>query len=105
MTGRWRGIAEVRDGNLDLEPELAHLDARRRFTIDTAPVRDDAAEEAAKGCICGAIMLGLANPGNCALFGKTCVPSRRWAPAWCRPRGSAASGTPTAASRSQEGGD
>ena len=74
VTGRWRGIAEVRDGNLDLEPELAHLDARRRFTIDTAPVRDDAAEEAAKGCICGAIMLGLANPGNCALFGKTCVP-------------------------------
>ncbi len=53
VTGRWRGIAEVRDGNLDLTPEYAHLDARKRFRIDTAPVRDDAAEEAARGCICG----------------------------------------------------
>ncbi|HSD22491.1 MAG TPA: hydrogenase formation protein HypD [Anaeromyxobacter sp.] len=74
VTGRWRGIAEVRDGNLDLTPEYAHLDARKRFRIDTTPVRDDAAEEAARGCICGAIMLGLANPGDCALFGKSCVP-------------------------------
>jgi len=74
VTGTWRGIAEVKDGNLDLKPELAHLDARRRFRIDTAGVRDESAEEAAKGCICGSIMLGLANPGNCALFGKTCVP-------------------------------
>ncbi len=74
VDGKWRGIAMVRDGNLDLLPEQRHLDARARFAIDTAPVRDDAAEEAAKGCICGAIMLGLANPGNCALFGKTCVP-------------------------------
>jgi hydrogenase expression/formation protein HypD len=74
VTGTWRGIATVKDGNLDLRPELAHLDARRRFRIDTDGVRDESAEEAAKGCICGSIMLGLANPGNCALFGKTCVP-------------------------------
>jgi hydrogenase expression/formation protein HypD len=74
VTGTWRGIATVKDGNLDLRPELAHLDARKRFQIDTADVRDEDAEEAAKGCICGSIMLGLANPGNCALFGKTCVP-------------------------------
>ncbi len=73
-TGRWRGIAEVRDGNLDLRPEWAHLDARRRFAIDTAPVRDDAAAEEAKGCNCGSIMLGLAQPTDCALFGGACVP-------------------------------
>ena len=74
VTGTWRGIAQVKDGNLDLRPELAHLDARKRFRIDTAGVRDDDAEEAAKGCICGAIMLGLGTPADCALFGKTCVP-------------------------------
>ena len=73
-TGKWRGIAEVPDGNLDLRPELAHLDARKRFDIDTAPVRDDDAAAEAKGCICGTIMLGLASPTDCALFGKTCVP-------------------------------
>ncbi len=74
VTGTWRGIAEVKDGNLDLRPEWAAIDARRRFRIDTSGVRDDEAEEEAKGCICGSIMLGLAVPSDCALFGRTCVP-------------------------------
>jgi hydrogenase expression/formation protein HypD len=74
VTGRWRGIAEVKDGNLDLLPSLAHLDARRRLAIDTAAVRDASAEEEAKGCICGSIMLGLGVPTDCALYGKACVP-------------------------------
>ena len=74
VTGRWRGIADVPGGNLELLPALERLDARRRFAIDTAPVRDAAAAEEAKGCICGSIMLGLATPDHCALFGTTCVP-------------------------------
>jgi hydrogenase expression/formation protein HypD len=74
VNGRWRGIADVRDGNLDLRPEWARLDARRRFDIDTAKVRDDRAAAEAEGCLCGSIMLGLANPTDCALFGKTCLP-------------------------------
>jgi len=74
VTGVWRGIAEVKGGNLDLRPEWAAIDARKRFRIDTSGVRDAAAEEAAKGCICGSIMLGLAVPTDCALYQKTCVP-------------------------------
>jgi hydrogenase expression/formation protein HypD len=73
-TGRWRGIADVPDGNLELASAFAHLDARQRFRIDTAAVRDPAAEEEALGCICGSIMLGLASPSDCALFGRTCRP-------------------------------
>ncbi len=34
--GRWRGIAHVPSGNLRLRDEYAHVDARRRFTIDVA---------------------------------------------------------------------
>ena len=74
VNGRWRGIADVRDGNLDLRPEWARLDARRRFEIDTTKVRDDRAAAEAEGCLCGSIMLGLANPTDCALFGRTCLP-------------------------------
>ena len=74
VTGKWRGIAEVKDGNLDVAPAYAHVDARQRFDIDTAGVRDSDAEEEAKGCLCGSIMLGLAVPTDCALYGKTCVP-------------------------------
>jgi hydrogenase expression/formation protein HypD len=72
--GRWRGIGEVPGGNLELTPEFAHLDARKRIAIDTTPVRDEDAVEEAKGCICGTIMLGLATPADCPLFGRTCVP-------------------------------
>ena len=72
--GRWRGIGEVPGGNLELTPAFAHLDARRRFRIDTAGVRDDDRAEEAQGCLCGSIMMGLATPADCPLFGKTCVP-------------------------------
>jgi hydrogenase expression/formation protein HypD len=74
-TGRWRGIAEVPDGNLELLPAFAHLDARRRFDLDTAAVADPDAAAEAQGCLCGRIMLGLASPSDCPLFGRTCVPS------------------------------
>jgi hydrogenase expression/formation protein HypD len=74
VSGRWRGIAEVKDGNLELLPALAHLDARRRHRIDTAAVRDDGAAEEARGCICGSIMLGLAVPTDCPLYRRACVP-------------------------------
>jgi len=72
--GRWRGLGEVPGGNLELVPSFAHLDARRRFPIDTAAVRDRDAEALAAGCLCGPIMLGLASPSDCPLFGKTCLP-------------------------------
>jgi hydrogenase expression/formation protein HypD len=74
VTGRWRGIAEVAGGNLELRPEWARIDARRRFRIDASAVRDTRARDEAKGCICGSIMLGLAVPTDCALFRKRCVP-------------------------------
>jgi hydrogenase expression/formation protein HypD len=72
--GRWRGIGAVPGGNLALAPAFARLDARRRFAVDTAAVRDPDAAEAAQGCLCGPIMLGLATPTDCRLFGRGCVP-------------------------------
>jgi len=73
-SGKWRGIAEVPDGNLDLKPEWAHLDARKRFTIDVVGVRDEQAAGLERECICGKIMMGLATPHDCALYGTQCVP-------------------------------
>jgi hydrogenase expression/formation protein HypD len=72
--GRWRGIAEVPEGNLDLRPEWAHLDARHRFTMDTSQIRDEAAAGLERECICGPIMMGLASPHDCSLFGRACLP-------------------------------
>ncbi len=72
--GRWRGIAHVPNGNLRLREEWAHLDARRRFTIDLASLWDYAPPALAADCICGDIMSGIASPSDCKLFGKECVP-------------------------------
>ena len=72
--GRWRGIAQVPNGNLRLRDEWAHVDARRRFRIDAARLSGHAAPLAAQECICGDIMSGIAAPTDCRSFGNRCVP-------------------------------
>jgi hydrogenase expression/formation protein HypD len=72
--GRWRGIAHVPNGNLRLRDEFAAVDARRRFTIDTASLWHHAPSSLVRRCICGNIMAGIASPAECPLFGRECVP-------------------------------
>ena len=72
--GRWRGIAHVPNGNLRLRDEFAHVDARKRFKIDVTSLWDFAPPHLTHQCICGDIMAGIANPRDCVLFNKECVP-------------------------------
>lgn len=72
--GNWRGIAHVPNGNLRLRDEFAHLDARRRFTIDLKRLWRTAPAALTQTCICGDIMAGIASPTRCPLFGKECLP-------------------------------
>ncbi len=72
--GRWRGIAHVPSGNLRLRDEYAHVDARRRFTIDMQSLWDMAPPALVAQCVCGDIMAGIASPASCNLFGKACTP-------------------------------
>ncbi len=74
--GRWRGIAHVPNGNLRLRDEWAHVDARRRFTIDLTGLWDYAPPTLSASCICGDIMSGIKSPADCTLFGKECVPDK-----------------------------
>ena len=74
LGGRWRGIAHVPNGNLRLRDEWAHLDARRRFTIDVRKLWDVSPPALVQRCICGEIMAGLKSPTACSLFGKECLP-------------------------------
>jgi hydrogenase expression/formation protein HypD len=74
MGGRWRGIAEIPDGNLRLRAEWAGVDARKRFRIDAARLRDEAPAPLTQRCICGDIMAGLRRPSDCELFGEECLP-------------------------------
>ena len=72
--GRWRGIAHVPNGNLRLRDEYAHVDARRRFTIDLRRFWRMAPSALTQLCLCGDIMAGIASPDACPLFGRECVP-------------------------------
>jgi len=72
--GNWRGIAHVPNGNLRLRDEFAHLDARRRFTIDLRRLWNQAPATLTQTCVCGDIMAGIASPHDCPLFGKECTP-------------------------------
>ncbi len=72
--GVWRGIAKVPRGNLELRPEWDHLNARRRFRIDTSRVGGLERNVLAGQCLCGSIMSGLASPKDCKLFEKECRP-------------------------------
>jgi hydrogenase expression/formation protein HypD len=74
IAGRWRGIADVPDGNLRLRDEWAEVDARRRYEIDLASLQDAAPSELASRCICGDIMIGTAAPTDCELYGRQCLP-------------------------------
>ena len=75
-SGRWRGIAEIPDGNLRLRDAFARLDARRRYRIDTRALSNAAAPRPTAACICGEILSGVATPADCPLFGKACVPDK-----------------------------
>jgi hydrogenase expression/formation protein HypD len=74
LDGRWRGIAEIPDGNLRFRDEFAHVDARRRFTIDLTSLCAEATPGLAEQCICGPIMAGLSSPTDCPLYGTECLP-------------------------------
>jgi len=74
VSGHWRGIAQVPNGNLRLRDEWAHLDARKRFTIDLSEFWNYAPPALAQDCICGDIMAGIASPSQCRLFQKECMP-------------------------------
>ncbi len=64
----WRGLGVIPGGGLGLRPELARMDAEKRFRLP--PARD--AE--APGCICARVIAGKAQPPQCALFGRKCTP-------------------------------
>lgn len=74
VDGPWRGIGVIPGGNLQIRPEFAAFDARRRFAIDTSGLKQVASSELSRRCLCGKIMVGLVEPTDCPLFGRQCVP-------------------------------
>jgi hydrogenase expression/formation protein HypD len=71
VDARWRGLGTIAASGMAIHPALARHDARRRFpsAAETTVEPDDA-----PGCACSRVMIGLAEPENCSLFGTVCTP-------------------------------
>lgn len=67
---RWRGIGEIPDSGLALNPEYEPFDAIRRFCLDEPNVEESSA------CISGLILQGLRKPSECPAFGQECTPEK-----------------------------
>ena len=64
----WRGLGVIPGGALGLRPELAAMDAEKRFAIP------EARDAEAPGCLCSRVIAGKALPPQCSLFGRRCTP-------------------------------
>ena len=65
----WRGLGILPASGMDIRPKCESFDAEKQIPVQVEPTRED------KGCICGKILKGIANPSDCKLFGKACTPA------------------------------
>jgi hydrogenase expression/formation protein HypD len=80
----WRGIGSVPASGLQIKKEYEKFDAAKNFDIHPGPAREP------KGCICGAILRGVATPRDCKLFRVTCTPEQPVGPCMVSAEGSCA---------------
>jgi hydrogenase expression/formation protein HypD len=73
VDANWRGIGTIPRSGFALKPELARLDAARRFGLHADETRKRAGEMP-PGCDCARVVLGKIYPNQCVLFGKACTP-------------------------------
>ena len=71
----WRGLGVIGNSGYFPRAELAAYDAREKFEF---PPLDSV--DILPGCICHKIVIGIADPKECPLFGKRCVPENPYGP-------------------------
>ena len=64
----WRGFGVIPFSGLKIRENYDQFNALSRFSVKTIPSIEPL------GCICGDILKGLKNPGECKLFSKICTP-------------------------------
>lgn len=69
-TKEWRGFPPIPDSVMEIKDEFANVNAREKFDIEIPEI-----PEVISGCICGAILRGVARPEDCKLFKKECNPT------------------------------
>jgi len=81
----WRGIGTLPGSGLRIRNEFAAFDAERAFNI-----RVEEPPKEPPGCLCGAILRGVATPLDCKLFGTACTPEQPVGPCMVSSEGTCA---------------
>ena len=68
VSRKWRGIGEIPQSGLGLQPAYTRYDAELRFDVA------DRVLDEPRQCISGLIMQGLKKPHECPAFGDVCTP-------------------------------
>jgi hydrogenase expression/formation protein HypD len=68
VDAEWRAIGRMPRSGLGFTEEFRDYDASAKFEVTAGPTAEP------EGCGCGQVMLGLLEPDQCGLFGKTCTP-------------------------------
>jgi hydrogenase expression/formation protein HypD len=64
----WRGLGDIPQSGLQMQPAYAQFDAEVKFTLPHRQVADH------KACACGEILKGVKKPWECKVFGTGCTP-------------------------------
>ncbi|MCP5158190.1 MAG: hydrogenase formation protein HypD [Gammaproteobacteria bacterium] len=64
----WRGLGELPDSALAIQPAFADWDAEQRFTIPDIQTTDH------KACVCAEVLRGVTRPEECRVFATACTP-------------------------------
>jgi hydrogenase expression/formation protein HypD len=67
----WRGLGVIPNSGLALRTPFQKFDALARFGLTLDPDLP----ESLPGCVCGRVMVGLAEPEACPLFDSSCTPT------------------------------
>lgn len=80
----WRAIGTIPESGLHLRPEFRRFDALEHFNVLEGP------DVEPPGCRCGQVIQGLADPGDCPLFGTGCTPLKPVGPCMVSSEGTCA---------------
>ncbi len=70
---KWRGFPVIPDSGMKLRSGYEQYDARRQYEDILQEIWDMEIQEP-KGCMCGEVLRGVANPEECGLFARACTP-------------------------------
>ncbi|MEM2902116.1 MAG: hydrogenase formation protein HypD [Candidatus Bathyarchaeia archaeon] len=69
----WRGFPEIEKSGMKLKPEYEKYDARLKFEDSIGDLSSGEFGKP-KGCLCGEVLRGIADPEECPLFSVRCTP-------------------------------